>query len=402
LRPLYSPKILLAHATRLRAWTTWALLALFISWLSTLHLAWSDAFPQQLHVHGGKAIYEAACVACHGTRGEGTPKSSAGFDRPGSFPHFNKCDETTPEFTRDYKATIRDGGPARGFSTIMPSFSGVLTSSQMDEVVVYLRSLCKESGWPLGELNVPRALVTEKAFPESETVLTTTLNAKGAPGISNELDYERVLGKRDQLEVALPFGWVHKESGGMTGGLGDIAIGDKHVLFSRLNANPDGPLYESTGSILSVQGEVVLATGDQRRGLGAGEPSLGFFAAYDQLLPGQVFIQVQPGISVPRHTEYGARSVYLKTAFGKSFAGDQELGRLWSPMLEIIGNRDLTSGTKTDWDVIPEFQMTLNQRQHLRAAMGYRLPINDTQGRPKQVMAYFIWDWFDGGLFEGW
>src|ERR1035441_10247653 len=138
--------------------------------------------------------------------------------------------------------------------------------------------LCARSkGWPLGELNVPRALVTEKAFPESETVLTTTVNAKGAPAVSNELDYERVLGKRDQLELAVPFGWVHKETGGMTGGLGDIAIGDKHVLYSHLNDNPDGPLYESTGSILSVQGEVVLATGDQRRGLGDGEPSLGFF-----------------------------------------------------------------------------------------------------------------------------
>jgi mono/diheme cytochrome c family protein len=378
----------------------WAVL--LFSAIAVLHEASGNDFAQQVHVQGGKAIYEAACAACHGAKGEGAPKAMAGFDKPTSFPHFNKCDETTPEFTRDYKASIRDGGPARGFSSIMPSFSGVLTSSQMDEVIVYLRSLCKEKGWPLGELNVPRALVTEKAFPESETVLTTTVNAKGAPAVSNELDYERVLGKYDQLELALPFGWVHKDTGGMTGGLGDIVIGDKHVLFSRLDANPDGPVYNSTGSILSVQAEVVLATGDQRRGLGAGEPSLGFFAAYDRLLPGQVFIQLQPGIDIPRHTEYGPRSAYLRTAFGKSFAGEGDLGRLWSPMLEIIGTRHLTPGTKTDWDVIPEFQVTLNRRQHIRAAAGYRLPINDPAGRPKQAIAYFIWDWFDGGLFEGW
>ena len=296
----------------------WAVVLLLA--IGVFHSSSGNDFPQQLHVQGGKAIYEAACAACHGAKGEGTPKAMAGFDKPTSFPHFNKCDETTPEFTRDYKASISDGGPARGFSTIMPSFSGVLTSSQMDEVIVYLRSLCKEKGWPLGELNVPRALGTEKAFPESETVLTTTVNAKGAPAVSNELDYERVLGKYDQLELALPFGWVHKDTGGMTGGLGDIVIGDKHVLLSRLDANPDGPLYDSTGSILSVQAEVVLATGDQRRGLGAGEPSLGFFAAYDRLLPGQVFIQLQPGIDIPRHTEYGPRSAYLRTAFGKSFA----------------------------------------------------------------------------------
>jgi hypothetical protein len=40
-----------------------------------------------------------------------------------------------------------------------------------------------------------------------------TVNAKGAPAVSNELDYERVLGKRDQLELAVPFGWVQKDAG---------------------------------------------------------------------------------------------------------------------------------------------------------------------------------------------
>jgi mono/diheme cytochrome c family protein len=364
--------------------------------------ALSEDLPRQLNIHGGKAIYEAACAACHGTNGEGTAESSAGFDKPESFPHFNKCDETTPEFTRDYKAAIRDGGNARGFSTIMPSFSGVLTSQQMDEVIAYLRSFCKESGWPLGELNVPRALITEKAFPESESILTTTVNAQGPPAISNEFVYERVLGKSDQLEVAVPFGWVHKDTGGYTGGLGDIAIGDKHILYSHLNADPERPAYNATGSILSVQAEVVLATGDQKRGLGAGEPSLGVFAMYDQVFGHQAFMQIQSGVDIPRHTEYGPSSAYIRTAFGKSLAGDGELGRLWSPMVEFIGNRDLTAGATTDWDVVPEFQVTINRRQHIRAAVGYRVPINDTVGRPRQVIAYFLWDWFDGGLFEGW
>lgn len=377
---------------------TLALLSLAMGWKTAL----GQDGPRQLEVHGGKAIYEAACAACHGTHGEGTPQSIAGFDQPDSFPHFNKCDETTPEFTRDYKASIRDGGPARGFSPIMPSFSGVLTSQQMDEVIGYLRSLCKENGWPIGELNVPRALITEKAFPESEAILTTTVNAKGPPAVSNEFSYEHVLGKHDQLEVAVPFGWLHNDRGASVGGLGDIAIGDKHIVYSHVNAPSEGPAYDATGSILSIQGEVVLATGDQKRGLGAGEPSLGVFAMYDQLFGHQAFMQVQAGIDIPRHTEYSPRSVYVNTAFGKSFAGNAELGRLWSPMLEIIANRDLTPGTQTDWDVVPEFQVTINRRQHIRAALGYRLPVNDTAGRPKQVIAYFLWDWFDGGFFEGW
>jgi len=75
---------------------------------------------------------------------------------------------------------------------------------------------------------------------------------------------------------------------------------------------------------------------------------------------------------------------------------------LWSPMVELIGNRDLTAGAEILWDVVPEFQVTINRRQHIRTAVGYRVPVNDTVGRPKQFVAYFLWDWFDGGLFEGW
>jgi mono/diheme cytochrome c family protein len=374
--------------------------------LPVLGLWWRTALsqdgPKRVAVHGGKAIYEAACAACHGGHGEGTAQSVAGFDQPDSFPHFNKCAETTPEFTRDYAASVRDGGPARGFSPIMPSFGNVLTPQQVNEVVAYLRTFCKESGWPMGELNVPRALITEKAFPESEAILTTTVNAKGPPAISNEFSYEHVLSKHDQLEVAVPFSWLHDDRGASAGGLGDIAIGDKHVLYSQLTVPDQGPVYDAIGAILSIQGEVVLATGDQKRGLGAGEPSLGVFALYDQLFGHQAFMQIQAGMNIPRHTEYGPRSAYVNGAFGKSFAGSAELGRLWSPMVEVIANRDLTAGTRTDWDAVPEFQMTLNRRQHIRAALGYRMPLNDTAGRPRQVIAYFLWDWFDGGLFEGW
>jgi hypothetical protein len=52
--------------------------------------------------------------------------------------------------------------------------------------------------------------------------------------------------------------------------------------------------------------------------------------------------------------------------------------------------------------VVPEFQVTLSRRQHVRAALGYDVPLNDTAGRSTQLMMYVLWDWFDGGLLEGW
>ncbi len=62
--------------------------------------------PELLGLHDGRAIYDAACAACHGSHGQGTPIETAGFDKPATFPHFDKCDETTPEYTRDWKAVI--------------------------------------------------------------------------------------------------------------------------------------------------------------------------------------------------------------------------------------------------------------------------------------------------------
>jgi hypothetical protein len=31
-----------------------------------------------------------------------------------------------------------------------------------------------------------------------------------------------------------------------------------------------------------------------------------------------------------------------------------------------------------------------------------QVPVSNTSGRPVQVLFYVLWDWFDGGLREGW
>jgi mono/diheme cytochrome c family protein len=287
-------------------------------------------------LHTGREIYQAACVACHGPDGSGAPKTMVGFEKPATFPVFNQCDQTAPEYTRDWKAVIRDGGPARGFSEIMPAFGDVFTPEQIDKLAEYLRSLCgkqdKERTWPPGELNLPRAMVTEKAFPEDEVVLTTSVAAKGAPGVTNNLTYEYRIDGRNQLEVALPVSSLHRATGGYDTGIGDLAVGLKHVFFWNLDTTPN--------------------------------------------------------------------AVFARSAFGASFS--RGFGRQWSPMLELVADRDLHTDAITNWDLVPQFQVTLNTRQHIRADLAYRVAINNTAGRANEVMFYFLWDWFDGGLFEGW
>ena len=85
----------------------------------------------------------------------------------------------------------------------MPAFGDLLTSRQIDALVRHLRTLCDDRSWPLGELNLPRALNTEKAFPENETVITTSVGARRVHDVTNTLAYERRFGARNQIEVSV-------------------------------------------------------------------------------------------------------------------------------------------------------------------------------------------------------
>jgi len=176
--------------------------SVFAIWLifaaSSFGQAVNDA---AVHLKTGQQIYKAACVACHGPDAKGMPQSIRGFKAPDTFPDFTRCDQTTPEPDSAWKAVITYGGRYRGFSEIMPSFGQALTSQQIDEVIHYLRAFCTNSHWPRGELNLPRALVTEKAFPEDEEVISSSINAQGAPAVETHYIHEQRFGVKNQIEI---------------------------------------------------------------------------------------------------------------------------------------------------------------------------------------------------------
>lgn len=344
-----------------------------------------------LHLDTGKEIFDAGCAGCHGPDGKGMPDTTVGFDKPKTFPDFSACDQTTPELNVDWRATIMEGGHARGFSPIMPSFKEALTPEQVDKVVRYLRTFCKNDAWPRGEFNLPRPMVTEKAFPEDETVISTAINAHGAPGLTEHVIYEQRFGIKNQIEVDLPVSFNH-QSHTWFGGIGDATLGVKRVLFSNLRS----------GSILSAQGSLIVPTGNKARGFGAGVTTFEAFASFAQILPAWSFVQVQAGTEQPTHPDQVPRAAYWRAALGKSFRENHGVGRMWTPMMEFVADRDFETGARTNWDVIPEFQVTLSQRQHVRADLGVRIPATNTEGRPVQIVFYLLWDWFDGPLTEGW
>jgi|GraSoiStandDraft_43_1057313.scaffolds.fasta_scaffold01511_4 mono/diheme cytochrome c family protein len=343
------------------------------------------------NARNGERIYKSACTECHGRDGKGAPESISAFERPDSFPDFTRCDQTTAEVNTAYKSVLVHGGPNHGFSQIMPSFGEALSSQEIDDLIAYLREFCPNPHWPRGELNLPRALVTEKAYPEDEEVISTAINAQGAPGNETHIIHEQRFGVKNQIEVDVPITFQN-ENHVWYGGVGDTTLALKRVMMSNLN----------TGSILSLQGGFLLPSGSRSRGFGSGTTTFETFAAFDQLFRTDTFVQLQFGADLPFHTNIAPQSIFFNSAVGQSIAADHGLGRLWSPMCEFVATRDLVSATKTNWDVVPELQVTISKRQHIRANLGLRIPATNTVGRQKQVMFYLLWDWQDGKLTEGW
>jgi hypothetical protein len=92
---------------------------------------------------------------------------------------------------------------------------------------------------------------------------------------------------------------------------------------------------------------------------------------------------------------------YWRVAVGKTFS-EKRWGRAWSPIVEVLGARELGIDEGAQWDLVPQMQVTLSRRQHIMINAGIRVPVNARAARHTTFMMYFLWDWFDGGLLEGW
>jgi mono/diheme cytochrome c family protein len=341
----------------------------------------------------GKALYESSCASCHGATGRGAPASLVGFPDP--LPDFTDDTFASREPEWDWVAVASEGGPSRGFSEMMPAFGGVRTVEELAAVVEYIKGFSTDTAWPRGELNLARPLVTGKAFPEDEAVLTSQINTKAPGRIAQRLVYEQRFGPRNQWEIVVPFGWhevpvsTSGDGTAWTSSMGDIAFSLKRAFF------------HDRDSIVSVAGELFLPTGDDERGFGRGTALFEPYVAYGQILPGGFFLQSQLGLELTFDKDKAQNEALFRNALGWSTQSGL-FGRTWSPMLEVLVGRDLVAGEDFIFDVVPQMQVTLNKRQHIMANVGVRVPLNKRDERDAQVLFYVLWDWFDGTLFEGW
>ncbi len=343
----------------------------------------------------GEEIFRAACATCHAIDGTGSPESVVGFALPlpngHDFPDFTDCPTNTVEPLGDWVAVATRGGPIRGLDRHMPAFGEALSPEQIEKAVRHLWAFCTNPAWPRGDLNLPRAFFTEKAFPESEAVLTTSVATGDAKAVTNELLYEHRIGARGQWELNVPIA-VQQDGagGGWARGLGDVEIAVRRTFYADLNR----------GSIFAAGGAVTLPTGKEDLGLGNGYTIYEPFAMFGQIFATSGFVQVHAGYEMPSDQKRGANEAFLRTAVGYSFAQDKGFGRAWSPMAEVMVARP--KGGAAEWDVVPQMQVSLSKLQHILVSVGVRVPLNEREERKPEVLTYLLWDWFDGGFFQFW
>lgn len=345
------------------------------------------AAAQEYGTMDGARLYGEACAACHGPDGRGPDAGRLGFEVVP--PDFTECAFASREPDGDWVAVAHQGGPVRGFSRRMPAFGGVLRPEDLQRVMDHVRTMCLDGSWPRGELNLPRALVTEKAFPEDEAVYEVATPLSGPGAWSSAVVYERRIGSRTQWEVVLPFDVVRTaDDSGWASGPGDVVLGLKRVVHSNLPA----------GRILSLGAEAKLPTGDADRGLGTGSAVAEGFVSYGQLVGAAGFIQLQGVVERPFDTEGGETEGQLRGAVGVTLT-EGPWGRAWSPMLEVVAGRAFEDGADTEVDLIPQLHLTLNTRQHVMLNVGVRVPTGEG---PSRLLVSLLWDWYDGGFLEGW
>jgi mono/diheme cytochrome c family protein len=331
----------------------------------------------------GKQLYADACATCHGSDGRGAPLGT-GIQVP--LPDFADCQVSTVEADADWGALVAHGGPYLGLSAQMPAFGDVLTPEEISAVLDYVRTFCASPLWPRGELNFRRPVFVTKAFPENEAVLSESFADQASERIGiTEVSVEKRIGPRGQLELAIPFPVRDRTGDGSVGGIGDVTIAYKYTLYASLPA----------GSIVSVGTDVVLPSGSYSRGLGDGTTTF-----EPALLTGHtrwgLVLQTQFNAVVPLDVDRAPR------AFLYRFALQYPLGplkRALVPALEFEAGQRIAGNFRGYTSLGPTLYVPLSRRGHVALGLGGLLPVTHRAPFDYQLGAFFLWEYFDGGIW---
>jgi mono/diheme cytochrome c family protein len=332
----------------------------------------------------GAEIFQSNCATCHGPAG--SPDADSELVKSlGVVPaNFSDALFNSREPASTWKVVITHGGPSMGFSEMMPAFGATLAEQDIDNVLAYIKTLGGEHDYPDGELNLFLPVRTKKAFPEDEWVWKQRYTGQdGDNAWKNTLEYEFRIGQRAQgvFEVTHEVKGSQQDFGHFEPGLKYVLKHDRDAGFILTGAAQAGvPLnsgahweflpYLALGKLLSEKwtlqssGRLVLDLEDSDKSKGE--------------LAGVVHYV---------HTDRG-RAVF--------------------PGLELVAEIPFERGSGPDraaavqWSLIPQARIGLNKRGNIALNAGLELPLNDDYRYDWRAYVYFIWDFADGGLFDGW
>jgi hypothetical protein len=213
-----------------------------------------------------------------------------------------------------------------------------------------------------------------------------------AKAAANDFIYEHRVGARAGYEVLVPIGFQQTVPGsGWNRGLGDVEFAVRNVFAANV----------ARKFIFSAGGAITMPTGKEELGLGEGVTVWEPFAMFGKGLGKNGFVQMHGGYMANSDRTKVENSTYLRQAWGYTFAQQHGIGRIWTPMTEIIWSKESRGGPSVV-DVVPQMQVSLSKMQHILLNVGASVPVTERDGRHPQFQTNFVWDWFEGGLFSFW
>jgi hypothetical protein len=291
-------------------------------------------------------MWDAWCARCHAKDGSGKVEAPTITVEPMDF---TDCRVTSPEPDADWEIAIAHGGPAVGLSSEMPAFGDSMRDDQIRAFVSHIRTFCREPGWPAGNMNLPRPIFTEKAFPENEFVLL--------PAISHDRGevqaiFERRFGKRGMWEVALP---ISNE------GIDEVELAAKYVVHS------------TETRIVSAGLEVVAPTALVEPYLAAGTIFRG------------TYVQAQAKFEWPARPEKADRAFVYNVYVGRDTS---IFPTTWTVGIEL-------NGENYEVALTPQLRKGLTRTGALGASVGVQIPLNDRHERPTRMVGYLLWEYLE-------
>jgi hypothetical protein len=331
-------------------------------------------------------MWSAWCARCHAEDGSGKVNEPTITVEPMDF---TDCKVTSPEPDADWERAIAKGGPGVGLSPQMPGFEDSLGADQITAFVSHIRGFCTEPGWPTGNTNFPRPILTEKAFPENELVILPAishLDESPAPSITEAslvAVYERRVGKRSMIEAEVPLVGTNSLAT-WTSGIGDIALAFKHALFDRGGSLP---------RILSAGLEVVLPSGDRFQDHGSGTVKFEPFVSAGAMLR-DWYAQTELKAEFPADRVRADRAMIYNAYLGRDTSAAPNT---WTVGVELNGEIAFPLlGVRTHHVALtPQLRKGLTGTGALAASLGVMLPLNNRESQGVRWVGYLLWEYLE-------